>query len=274
MDDLIGRVIKNEGLVENGGAWERLRLPAIAEVNDPLGRAEGEALWPWRYPIEVLRDRESKMGPYSWAAMFQQNPVPAEGGIFKRAWFEPFIDIAPQIVSAARYWDLAMSEKTTADFTVGVKIGQAVDGHFYVLDVVRARIDWGDLVKFMADVILADGSDVVQGIEEKGYMSRAVQELNADARLHHHQIWGYPVDTDKVTRALPFAAKLAAGTVHVLNAHWTQAYVDELLSFPNAAYDDQVDASSGVWGMIGDELTVIDGAMQHGDDYRFSQSEY
>jgi len=48
MDDLIGRVIKNEGLVENGGAWQRLRLPAIAEDNDPLGRDEGEALWPWR----------------------------------------------------------------------------------------------------------------------------------------------------------------------------------------------------------------------------------
>ena len=258
MDDPTGRALKDET-----EGWVRLRLPALAEEDDVLDRGPGEPLWSWRYPLEVLRKREAAMGPYSWSALYQQNPVPAEGGIFKLAWFQPYIDVEPEIVWAVRYWDLAMSEKTTADYSVGVTMGQAVDGHFYVLDVSRVRLEWGDVVPHMAEVIIADGKPVAQGVEEKGFMSRAIQELNNDPRLHGFQIWGYPVDTDKVTRALPYAAKCAAGTVHVMNRHWTQSYVEELTSFPNGAHDDQVDASSGAWAML-DGMAVLTGQVVRG----------
>lgn len=245
-DDLAGRLLLNQP-----GKWTVLNFPAIAEENDVLGRNPGEALWPERYPIDVLEDIRQTMGEYSWSALYQQHPVPAEGGIFKRAWFMPLLDNRPEIVRSVRYWDMAMSEKTTADYTVGVKIGQATDGHYYIIDVARRRIDWGDLTAWLADVMLADGPDVTQGIEEKGYMSRAITDLNRDPRLHEYRIFGYPVDKDKVTRALPFAAKCGAGLVHTLNVHWSQEYVDELCSFPNGTHDDQVDASSGAWSMIG-----------------------
>jgi predicted phage terminase large subunit-like protein len=254
MDDLVGRLLKNEP-----DKWRRLRLPALAEEDDPLGRPVGQALWPDRFPVDVLRDIESTMGAYSWAALYMQSPVLAEGGIFKLAWFANPINKPPEIVYCYRYWDLAMSEKTTADFTAGVKIGQGTDGHWYILDVAHARVDWGDLTAFMAKVILEDGASVQQGIEEKGYMSRAIADLNQDPRLRGYAIFGYPVDTDKVTRALPFAAKCAAGLVHVVNAHWTQNYIEELCSFPNGMHDDQVDASSGAWAMtaLGDAHAAV-----------------
>jgi predicted phage terminase large subunit-like protein len=253
-DDLVGRLLKNEP-----DKWKRIRLPALAEDNDPLGRKVGEALWPERFPEPVLRDIECTMGAYSWSALYQQNPVPAEGGIFKRAWFNPLVANPPEIVTAYRSWDLAMSEKTSADYTAGVKIGQGTDGHWYILDIAHARVDWGDLTGFLADVILKDGPSVQQGIEEKGYMSRAISDLNGDPRLRGYAIFGYPVDTDKVTRALPFAAKCGAGLVHVVNAHWTEAYLDELCSFPMGAHDDQVDASSGAWAMtaLGDAMATV-----------------
>lgn len=270
-DDPIGRAIKELKPVY-GDKMVRLRFPAIAEKDDALGRQEGEPLWPERYPLDVLRRIEATMGAYSWSALYQQNPVPAEGGIFKRAWFTPLLDNKPEIQYAVRYWDLAMSEKTSADYTVGVKIGQGTDGHYYVLDVTRKRIDWGDLTPWMAEIMLADGPDVTQGIEEKGYMSRAITDLNRDPRLHEYRIFGYPVDKDKVTRALPFAAKCGAGLVHVLNAHWAQEYVDELCSFPNGAHDDQVDASSGAWAMIGNADFTSD--MNYAEPEIYSASDY
>ncbi len=258
LDDPIGRAIKNLKPIY-GNKMVRLRFPAIAEKDDILGRAEGEALWSERYPIDDLRLKEATMGAYSWSALYQQSPVPAEGGIFKRAWFEPLRNNCPEIVYAYRYWDLAMSEKTSADYTAGVKIGQAVDGHWYILDVAHKRVDWGDLTAYLAEIILADGAGVQQGIEKKGYMSRAIQDLNNDPRLRGYAIFGYDVDTDKTTRALPFAAKCGAGLVHVLNESWAQEYVDELCSFPNGMHDDQVDASSGAWAMtaLGDALASV-----------------
>lgn len=267
-DDPIGRALK---ILERiyGNRFARLRFPAIAEENDILGRQVGEALWPKRYPIDTLRRIEQTMGSYSFSALYQQNPVPAEGGIFKRAWFHP-VDSLPRIVHTVRYWDLAMSEKTTADYTVGVKLGQGEDGHFYIMDVARFQKEWGDVVPEIARVCMEDGANVVIGIEEAGFMSRAVQELNSDPRLHGYALFGYPVDKDKVTRALPFAARLSAGNVSILNTHWTQDYLDEMCSFPNGAHDDCVDASSGAWAMIGD--SNVAGALNHAQESAFANA--
>lgn len=263
-DDLAGRLIRNEP-----DKWRLLNIPAIAEANDPMGRNIGEALWPERFPINVLRDIEGTMGDYSFSALYQQRPVPAEGGIFKRAWFHR-VSHTPEIVHTVRYWDLAMSSKETADYTVGVKIGQAQDGHYYILDVTRFQLEWGDVVPKMAEVAIADGASVMIGVEEAGFMSRAIQELNQDHRLHGYAVFGYPVDRDKVTRALPFAARLSAGTVHVVDNYWTDDYLDEMCSFPNGAHDDQVDASSGAWAMIGSSM--IDGTMSYASEDTFTGS--
>jgi predicted phage terminase large subunit-like protein len=123
-------------------------------------------------------------------------------------------------------------------------------------------MDWGDVVPYLAEVMLADGSKVQQGIEEKGYMSRAITDLNMDYRLKGYTIFGYPVDTDKRTRAAPLAAKFAAGVIHVLNRGWSQAYIEELCLFRgdgNDPHDDQVDASSGAWAMtaLGDAMATV-----------------
>lgn len=264
IDDPIGRALRYFPEIY-GDSLVRLHFPAIAVEGDMLGREVGEALWPERYPIKVLeRERarfeiQGKM--YSWASLYQQDPIPHEGSLFKPEYFKPLVDECPQIVHAVRFWDMAMSAKQSADFTVGVKLGQGVDGHWYVLDVARKRIDWGDVVPFIASVILDDGANVQQGLEEKGYMSRAVTDLNLDPRLKGYAIFGYPVDTDKRTRAAPLAAHFAAGVVHVLNRGWTQAYIEEMIMFRgdgNDPHDDQVDASSGAWAMtaLGDALVV------------------
>lgn len=268
MDDPNGRTIKQLKHIY-GNRMVHLRFPAIAEEDDVLGRKAGEALWPARYPIDVLKRIESTMGGYSWSALYMQNPTPAEGGIFKRAWFHP-VDSLPRMVHMVRYWDLAMSEKTTADYTVGMKLGQGEDGHFYIMDVARFQKEWGDVVPEIARVCMEDGSNVVVGIEEAGFMSRAVQELNSDPRLHGYALFGYPVDKDKVTRALPFAARLSAGNVSILNTHWTGDYLDEMCSFPNGTNDDQVDASSGAWAMIGD--STVAGAFNHAQEYGFTNA--
>jgi predicted phage terminase large subunit-like protein len=264
-DDPTGRILERF----DPDSYVRLRLPALAEENDVLGRQPGEALWPARYPRDRLLTIQERMGPYSWSALYQQNPVPAEGGIFKRRWFTIVQSHSlPNIVRRARFWDLAMSSKTSADYTVGTLMGEGEDGHFYILDVQRVQKEWGDVVPWMAEVILGDGPHVTQGLEEKGYMSRAVTDLNADARLHSYTVWGYPKDTDKLTNALPFAAKSAASLIHLLAGHWNETWLDEITSFTGSGdeTDDQVDSAAGAYNMMSDGAGAEFGEMIREDN--------
>ena len=71
-DDLAGRLLREQA--KGGEQWEVLRLPCIAEADDPLGRSPGEVLWPARYDaqeIAAIRRGTSQMG---WQAQYQQDP--------------------------------------------------------------------------------------------------------------------------------------------------------------------------------------------------------
>lgn len=75
-DDLVGRLLKEQ---EHGGdQWRVIRLPALAEEDDPLGRHVGEPLWPekWSKPhLEGECRSLSQSGyPWMWDALYQQTP--------------------------------------------------------------------------------------------------------------------------------------------------------------------------------------------------------
>lgn len=268
-DDLAGRLLKEDG-------WLELRLPALAEENDMLGRAVDEPLWPDRWGYDYLDDLRRRRGPYTWASIYQQNPIPAEGGIFRRKWFvndnHPFLNPAnlPPMVHTVRYWDLAMSGKDTADYSVGTKYGIDAESNRYVLDVKRRRLEWGDVVPWMAEVIESDGQQVIQGIEQAAFMTRAITELNRDRRFDRYQILGYPKHKDKVTNALPFAAKAAAGIVYLVQGLWNEPWLEEVCAFNQAAHDDQVDSVAGAEEMIASGAGTGAGAMHYADDPGFS----
>ena len=73
-NDLSGKLIKaaQEG---DGCPVRRLRLPAIAEEDDPLGRLPGEALWPERWPVERLEQLKRQKESHWWHALYQQQPA-------------------------------------------------------------------------------------------------------------------------------------------------------------------------------------------------------
>lgn len=256
-DDLTGAVLRD--MADEG--WYRLRFPAICpdvgadnEIagDYPEWRQPGEALWPKRFPIGALIKIKNRLGAYAWSGQYDQNPTPSEGGIYKRKWFKPRLRRAPQLRRIVRYWDLAMSEKTTADFTAGVKLGIGTDEHRYVLDVARAQVELDQLPSYLKDVILSDGKSVVQGFEMKGYMTRAIKLLAKDPDLYGFTLMGCDVESDKFTRALPSAAKMSLGMIHIIDGTYAKDFEDECCSFPNGTNDDQVDGFSGANGMIDD----------------------
>ena len=57
-DDLGGRLLAE--MAAGGRKWEVLRLPMEAELDDPLGRAPGELLWPEWFTIRDARRRQTR----------------------------------------------------------------------------------------------------------------------------------------------------------------------------------------------------------------------
>jgi len=243
-DDLAGRILTSE----DGENWRVVQLPAIAEKGDLLGRGPGEALNPERYPLEELLKIKAVVGSWAFEALYQQRPMPLEGGLFKREWFSKFVDAVPvQVEGRVRYWDKAATED--GDYTVGVRMSR-VDGIYYVEDVVRGRWTPGERDKVIRQCAETDPLGTVVWLEQEPGSS-GVDSIQAIIRM----LAGYSVHADRVTgskttRAEPFAAQAEAGNVVLVRGYWNALFLDELLVFPNGQHDDQVDAASGVFGKL------------------------
>jgi len=82
-DDLSGWLLKQEP-----DRWRVLSLPAIASVDDPIGRQEGEALWPQRWPLNIMEQIRKDKTPYWWEAMYQQRPGQYGEAAWPAEWFD------------------------------------------------------------------------------------------------------------------------------------------------------------------------------------------
>ena len=70
--------------------WEHIRLPALAEADDPLDREPDAPLWPSRYDDAALAATRLAIGPQEWAGLYQQRPAPVEGSAFLSRHFRYF----------------------------------------------------------------------------------------------------------------------------------------------------------------------------------------
>lgn len=104
-DDLAGRLLRESG-VDGGDEWTLINLPAIAGIDDPLGRQAGEALWPERYDLARLAKIRKAVGSYFWTSLFQQNPIDEGRNQIKREWIRHWSMRQPFAEPSSRYIDL------------------------------------------------------------------------------------------------------------------------------------------------------------------------
>jgi predicted phage terminase large subunit-like protein len=240
-DDLAGRLLKREN---NGGdEWEVLSLPAIAEADDPLSRNVGEALWPERFDVERLDEIRQQQGSYSFNALYQQRPAAREGNIFKRHWFETVVSSAPTGLAWARGYDLAVSTRSSADYTASIRCAFDAEGNLYIADGFRRQIDYPAQRRYVIERVASE-ENTVHGIEKALHGQALVQDLRRDATLRGRSIQAIAVDTDKFTRALAWAALAEEGRVRLVEGTWIDDFVNEICAFPDGEHDDQVDAVS------------------------------
>ncbi len=258
-DDLSGRILDRVNEMRADGVdmhdWEIISLPAIAEENDPLGREVGEALWPQRYPVKELQQLEVEAGPYWFSALYQQKPIPAGKAIFNAAFMGRYTRqghilylakadgtrkaVSIHECSVFSTVDLATSTKQTADFTVISTWARTRENELILLDVLRKRMEGPDHVSYLVSV-WANFRPTIFYIEANGFQLSTVQS----AMRAGLPIQPVTADKDKLTRALPAAAKEKAGYFYFPEGSLFKDEEKELWSFPAGDHDDFVDTVS------------------------------
>ncbi len=234
MNDLAGRILASD----DAPNWTVINLPAFAEANDPLGRSEGEALCPDRFNEKDLEEIKAVQGS-SFEALYQQRPSALEGAIFKREWWR-YYSTLPTLHRIIQSWDTAFKAGHDNDFSVCTTWGEA-DAGWYLIDRWKRRVEFPAL-KAMAATLGEQFHPHVVLVEDKASGQSLIQELKRDTRL---PILAIRVDSDKVSRAYAVTPSIETGRVFVLeSAPWLGDYLDNMASFPNAAYDDDVDSTT------------------------------
>ena len=124
------------------------------------------------------------------------------------------------------------------------------DGVIYLDGGIHMKAEWPDVRKVIVATMLSERSDTQVGIEEAWQGLEAVQELRRMPELSGVTFRGIKVDKDKVSRAMPWAARAEAGTVKLVAGPWVKPFIDEVVAFPTAPHDDYVDAASGAVMMM------------------------
>jgi predicted phage terminase large subunit-like protein len=243
VDDLLGRLA-------DSGSFDVVRLPALAEDDDPLGREPGEALWPDRYPVETLARIRAEQGGFWWAAMYQGTPEPMTGNMFPRDSFREFTttgdsyDLDGKIIPVEdcdrfAIADTALSDKRTADYTVIGVFALTPDKDLLWLERWRGRYSGPDQVKLMRRVF-DEHSPAWIGVEHATAGLHVVQQLETSLPIRHLKPTG-----SKTARATTAATLMEQGKVWFPKGKpWLDELYAELVTFPHSKHDDQVDVLS------------------------------
>jgi len=271
------RVHENDlaGHVMESGDYEILKLPAEYELNeyitcigwqDPRTK-EGELLWPQRVGPTEIEGAKRTLGSYGYAGQYQQNPVPREGGMFKKSWWR-YYKTLPRLARVEQYIDSAFKTGVENDYSAIATWGMNGLGDYFLIDFWMDRKTYPEL---MQRIHLEHkkwrhlGQVVPIIIEDKASGQSALQTLRQPMPtiegliLPALPVIPFPapgIESEKEIAKLSKAAR-AEGTTPLVQAGqvwlpsplnhdipWLDQWLDDHEKFPVAKHDDDVDTTS------------------------------
>ena len=185
------------------------------------------------------------VGSLLFSAQYQQRPVPLEGNLILRAWFKTYEALPPPSYRSktVQSWDIATATGAKNDYSI-CTTWRIEKNDVYLMDVYRGRLEYPHLRRKVI-ALAKDHSPATILIEEAGPGMNLLQDLRLATPVGMTRPIGVKPEGSKVDRMAAQSAKIEAGHVHFpRSAHWLADFLQELLSFPNGRYDDQVDSVS------------------------------
>jgi predicted phage terminase large subunit-like protein len=269
-DDIIGRIQAqapgSEELEDRGLEFTEICLPALALENDLMGRKEGEALWPERYPAKRLLVIKRTVGHLIWRAVFMQRPLAGEGKVFARQQFrywrpqtngsllwlltggEGDADrrVEPRRTVRFATVDLAAKDKEQHDYVVFSAWALTHSNDLLLVDRIRFKSEAPGQLAAARQFFARNGGFLV--VESVAYQHALIALLRRGDANHapvpcrefHPGRYG-----DKIARARSAQVFQEGGQLYYpAKAEWLDEWEEEIVNFPNVEHDDQVDTQS------------------------------
>lgn len=273
-DDPTGHLIKD-------GGYHLLKLPAEAKtavhikLNDmEWGMEAGDLLFPTRLSREILDQTLLDMTPYNYAGQMLQEPVPVGGGEFMPEWLQyyPNGSVKPKTMNVMIMVDAAGGDETNkkkkkaSDWSSFAVVGLAPDNNYYLLDMVRDRLNPTERVD-MLFILHRKWNDICGkpprvGYEKYGLMNDthyAKKKMDEEGyRFPLIELGGQMPKEERIRRLIPDLQKgnwwFPATLMYTDSEGRTFDLVKELrdsemATFPRARFDDMLDSISRIYDM-------------------------
>jgi predicted phage terminase large subunit-like protein len=143
-----------------------------------------------------------------------------------------------QVHHVVQSWDTAIKDSPSADFSVGSTWGYA-DGIWYLLDLVRVRLEYPELKALVQATQKRWRADQVL-IEAGGTGTALASQLRIEGIDDVAVVTPHRSKIERLNSQLDFlqSPRVCLPT----ETPWWPDLVNELRAFPNGRYDDQVDS--------------------------------
>jgi predicted phage terminase large subunit-like protein len=180
----------------------------------------------------------------AYLAQFQQRPRAFSGVLLDPAWFSIIQEKdVPPLIARGMGVDLAVSTKTSADYTVGFAGGIGQDLRVYLFRPFREQWEAPDCQAAIAELARRRRCTWV-AVESVAYQLSFVQHLRRMREMAGISVIEADADRDKESRARGWSPRAKQGRFVLVEdgSGWTRTFLDEVKGFPRGRYKDQVDA--------------------------------
>jgi predicted phage terminase large subunit-like protein len=254
-EDVSGTIIAEEF------GYDHLCLPmryddAYPRCSTSIGfvdtREHGDLLAPKRMPDWWLKEQERELGPYAYAAQYQQQPVPRGGGIIKDDWWQLWKeDFYPPFNFILGSFDGAFTEKDENDHSAYTIWGIYEDENgvlkIMLIYAWKVRMALHEVVTKIAQTSRKYKVDQII-VENKATGHSVVQEMQ---RLFRNDKWGFYLfdpkrdgGGDKGARLHACVPTFTNQIVYAPNKEWAQTVINETAMAPKGKYKDLADTVS------------------------------
>jgi predicted phage terminase large subunit-like protein len=236
-------------IIKRGAAIPRI----YAGTHD--GTMEGNPVFKTK---EELAEKRRNMGPYTFSTQILQNPLADETQSLKREWIKWHGGTDGTGMNKYLLVDPANEKKKTSDYTAMFVIGLGEDNNYYVLDMVRDRLNLLERVNCLFN-LHRKWKPLAVGYEKYGMQADIEHIRDQMNRKNYHfnllEAGGKLAKIDRIKNLIP---TLAQGRWYFPDSIFKTTYdgrthdlVDgfineEFLAFPVAVHDDMLDCMARI----------------------------